>query len=64
MNQYDKSTLVIGATLVTIASIIVGAFLYTSAQNRATYIECLKTQERIAALSQDRYVGSTFCSRY
>ena len=64
MNQYDKSTLVIGATLVTIASIIVGAFLYTSAQNRALYLECLKTYERIAATSGDRFIGSGYCSRY
>lgn len=64
MNSWDKSTIVIGGTLIMIVAIIVGGFLYTGAQNRATYLECLKTQERIAALSSDRYVGSTFCSRY
>lgn len=60
----DNTNLAIGATLVSIVALLLATYLYTSAQNRAMYQECLKTQERIVALSQERYVGSVFCSRY
>ena len=64
MKDFDFTTLAISSTLVSIVIVIAAAFLYTSAQNRALYQECLKTYERVAAQANDRYIGSNFCSRY
>lgn len=64
MKDFDFTTLTIGSTLVSIVIVIAAAFLYTGAQNRALYQECLKTYERVAAQANDRYIGSNFCSRY
>lgn len=64
MSSFNKDSLIICGMFVMIAGVIAGTYLYSSAQNRATYLECLKTQERIAALSTDRYVSTGYCSRY
>jgi hypothetical protein len=64
MSTNDKTSIAIACTLIAIASVFAGTILYNNAQNRALYLECLKTYERIAATSGDRFIGSGYCSRY
>lgn len=64
MSSSDKTSIAIMGTLIAIAAVFVGALLYNSAQNRAMYLECLKTYERVSANSGDRFIGSGYCSRY